>query len=98
MIGSIGWFFIVLGIIFFLSGTIALLRFPDIFTRMHALTKADNLGLGFVAAGLALQAGSVFIALKLLLIWLIIMFAGASVSHLIARTARKTIREQKDST
>lgn len=91
MIDFIGWLLIVLGIIFFLSGTLALIRFPDMFTRLHALTKADNLGLGFVAAGLALQAGSVFIALKLLLIWLLILLASASVSQLIARTARKTM-------
>ena len=88
----IGWLFIVLGIIFFLSGTIALIRFPDMFSRIHALTKADNLGLGFVAAGLTLQAGSIFVALKLLLTWLLILLASASVSHLIARTARKTMR------
>jgi multicomponent Na+:H+ antiporter subunit G len=88
----IGWLFIVLGILFFLSGTIALIRFPDMFTRIHALTKADNLGLGFVAAGLTLQAGSIFVALKLLLTWLLILLASASVSHLIARTARKTMR------
>ncbi len=92
MIDFIGWLLIVLGIIFFLSGTLALIRFPDMFTRLHALTKADNLGLGFVAAGLALQAGSVFIALKLLLIWLLILLASASVSHLIARTALKTMQ------
>ena len=94
MIDFIGWIFIAIGIIFFLSGTLALIRFPDMFTRMHALTKADNLGLGFVAAGLSLQAGSVFIALKLLLIWLLILLASASVSHLIARTARKTMQQQ----
>jgi len=94
VIDFIGWIFIAIGIIFFLSGTLALIRFPDIFTRMHALTKADNLGLGFVAAGLSLQSGSVFIALKLLLIWLLILLASASVSHLIARTARKTMQQQ----
>jgi multicomponent Na+:H+ antiporter subunit G len=33
------------GAFFFLAGTVGLLRFPDSFTRLHALTKADNLGL-----------------------------------------------------
>jgi len=84
----LGWLFIGLGVAFFLSGTVALLRFPDLYTRLHALTKADNLGLGLVASGLALQAGSFAVALKLLLIWLLIMLASASVSHLIARAAR----------
>ena len=88
MMDLIGWLFIGLGATFFLMGTVALLRFPDLYTRLHALTKADNLGLGFVASGLALQAGSLGIALKLLLIWLLIMLASASVSHLITRAAR----------
>jgi multicomponent Na+:H+ antiporter subunit G len=95
MIDFIGWLFIVSGIIFFLSGTLALIRFPDMFTRMHGLTKADNLGLGFVAAGLALHAGNIFIALKLLLIWLLILLASASVSHLITRAACNTMKQHK---
>lgn len=84
----LGWLLIVSGIAFFVAGTVALLRFPDLYTRLHALTKADNLGLGLVAAGLAVHSGSLAVAVKLLLIWLLVMLASASVSHLIARTAR----------
>ena len=86
----LGWLFICAGVAFFLSGTLALMRFPDLYTRLHALTKADNLGLGLVVTGLVLHAGSVAVALKLLLIWLLVMLASASVSHLIARAARAT--------
>jgi len=89
MINITGWVFICAGVIFFLMGTLALLRFPDLFTRLHALTKADNLGLGLIAAGLALHSGSFSAGMKLLLIWLLIMLASASVSHLIARSAHK---------
>ncbi len=75
------------GAVFFLAGTLGLLRFPDVYTRLHALTKADNLGLGLMVVGLALQSGSWTIAGKLLLIWLLVMLAGASVAHLISRGA-----------
>ena len=37
-----------IGLCFFITGTLGLLRFPDVFCRLHALTKADNLGLGFM--------------------------------------------------
>ena len=84
----LGWLLIGLGMAFFVAGTIGLLRFPDLFTRLHALTKADNLGLGLVVAGLAVHSGSLFVAIKLLFIWILVMLASASVSHLIARTAR----------
>ena len=44
------------GAVFFLAGTVGLLRFPDSLSRLHALTKADNLGLGLVVLGLLPQA------------------------------------------
>lgn len=78
---------LIIGGLFFLAGTFGLLRFPDVFTRLHALTKADNVGLGLTVAGLALQAESWAVAGKLLLIWLLVLLAGASVSYLIAQGA-----------
>ena len=55
---------------FFLAGTVGLLRFPDSLTRLHALTKADALGLGLVVLGLLPRITSVFTGLKLIIIWL----------------------------
>lgn len=75
------------GAFFFLAGTLGLLRFPDVYTRLHALTKADNLGLGLMVMGLAVQAESWAAAGKLLLIWGLVLLAGASVAHLVARRA-----------
>jgi multicomponent Na+:H+ antiporter subunit G len=72
---------------FYLAGTVALLRFPDVYARLHALTKADNLGLGFLVLGLALQATSLAAALKILLIWPLVLAASAAVSYAIARRA-----------
>jgi len=77
------------GAAFFLAGTVGLLRFPDVYTRLHALTKADNVGLGLVVAGLALQAESWAVVGKLLLIWLLVLLASASVAHLVAGAARR---------
>jgi len=79
--------FLIIGAVFFLAGTLGLLRFPDVYTRLHALTKADNLGLGLIIIGLAIQSESLAVAGKLVLIWLLILVAGASVSHLIAKGA-----------
>jgi multicomponent Na+:H+ antiporter subunit G len=76
------------GAFFFLAGTVGLLRFPDTLTRLHALTKADNLGLGLVVLGLLPQAEGLRDGLKLVSIWLLGLLAGATVSQLIARAAR----------
>ncbi|MBA1445239.1 MAG: monovalent cation/H(+) antiporter subunit G [Chromatiales bacterium] len=82
-------FLLLAGAVFFLAGTVGLLRFPDVYTRLHALTKADNVGLGLVVAGLALQAESWAVVGKLLLIWLLVLLASASVAHLVAAAARQ---------
>ena len=78
---------IVLGGFFFFAGTVGLLRFPDVYARLHALTKADNLGLGLIVLGLAVQAESWFAAGKLFLIWALVLVSGASVAHLVAHGA-----------
>jgi len=84
---------ITVGMVFFIAGTMGLLRFPDLFTRLHALTKADNLGLGFIVSGLALYSGSWMVTIKLVLIWLLVMMSSAVASHLIAQAAlRKGIK------
>lgn len=77
-----------LGAFFFLAGTVGLLRFPDTLSRLHALSKADNLGLGLVVVGLLPQAGDLRDGLKLVCVWVLVLFAGATVSQLIARVAR----------
>ena len=75
------------GAFFFFAGTLGLIRFPDVYTRLHALTKADNVGLGLIVLGLAVQSDTLAGAGKLLLIWLLVMLAGASTANLIAREA-----------
>jgi multicomponent Na+:H+ antiporter subunit G len=80
---------ILAGLGFYLVGSLGLLRLPDLYTRLHALTKADNLGLGLVVLGLTLQAESLLAALKLALVWLLVLAASAASAHLIAQRSRQ---------
>jgi multicomponent Na+:H+ antiporter subunit G len=77
-----------LGAFFFLAGTLGLLRFPDTLARLHALTKADNLGLGLIMLGLLPHVAWPFGALKLVVVWVLVLVASASTSQLIARKVR----------
>ncbi len=80
---------VVAGAFFYLAGTVGLLRFPDAYSRLHALTKADNLGLVLIVIGLLPQVDGVLMALKLLLVWLLVMLSSAAVAQLIARSVRR---------
>ena len=84
---KLGLVLVMAGLPFFLSGSLGLLRFPDIYTRLHALTKADNLGLGMLICGLALQADSWAVIIRLLIIWLLVLVASSASCHLVARSA-----------
>ena len=80
---------IAIGVAFFAAGTTGMLRFPDVYTRLHAMTKADNLGIGFVILGLIPLVPQWSDALKLVLIWLFILTAGTTAAHLVAQSARR---------
>ena len=81
------------GAFFFLAGSVGLLRFPDTLTRLHALTKADNLGLGLIVLGLLPHAG-VGGGLKLITIWLLVLLASSTASQLIAGVAHRQSRQR----
>ena len=78
---------LVLGAFFFLAGTVGMLRFPDVYTRLHALTKADNLGLGLIVFGLDCQAESLFEIAKLFIVWGLVMLSSTTCCHLVAQVA-----------
>jgi multicomponent Na+:H+ antiporter subunit G len=77
------------GVFFFVAGTVGLLRFPDTLTRLHALTKADNLGIGLIVLGLLPRSVDALVALKLVLVWALILLASSTVSQLAGYAARQ---------
>lgn len=81
---------VALGAFFFLAGTMGMLRFPDVYTRLHAVTKADNLGMGFVVLGLIAVAPGWSEVLKLVVIWGFLLVASTTAAHLVARGARRS--------
>ena len=89
MLELISVLLILFGAGFALIGSIGLLRFPDVFTRLHGPTKATTLGVGGVLLGtivyLGLQ-GEAGVVRELLIA--VFLFLTAPVSaHLIAKAA-----------
>ena len=69
-----------------------MLRLPDVYSRLHALTKADNVGLGLLVAGLAIGPSDPLAAMKLVLVWVLVLASSAVSAHLIAQRARRRER------
>lgn len=85
----LSWPFLLGGMFFFIAGTLGVLRFPDVYSRLHAVTKADTLGLGLLAIGLGMRSEGWQPALLMLLIWVLVMASGATACQLLARYQRE---------
>ncbi len=75
------------GSVFILIGAIGLVRLPDFYTRMHGAGIVDTLGAGLFIAGLMLQGGLTLTTVKLLLMFVFIMFASPTSSYALANAA-----------
>jgi multicomponent Na+:H+ antiporter subunit G len=86
-----GWTatFVSLGALLFFAGWLGLVRFPDTLSRLHALGKADNVGLGLVVLGLLPQATWPYGVFKLLALWLLGVLVGGATSQMLAGAAHR---------
>jgi multicomponent Na+:H+ antiporter subunit G len=89
MLEALSWVCLIGGVAFALIGAVGMLRFPDVFSRMHAAGIVDTLAAGLVLLGLGLQAPSWLVAVKLFLIYVIILYTGPTATHALARAALK---------
>lgn len=79
--------FILLGTFFMLIGSIGVIRLPDFFTRSHATSKSDTLGIMLIVAGLIFFEGLSINSLKLFIIFLFVALANPVGAHALARAA-----------
>jgi multicomponent Na+:H+ antiporter subunit G len=81
----LSWVLILLGSFFTVVGAVGMIRMPEIFTRMHAASVIDTLGVGLLIAGMMLQAGFSLVTLKLLFLLGLFVVTGPVVTHALAQ-------------
>ena len=79
------WTLILLGSFFTVVGAFGLVRMPEVFTRMHAASVTDTLGVGFLILGMSLQAGLSLVTAKLLFLLVLFLFTAPVVTHALAQ-------------
>lgn len=79
--------FVVAGVFFLLIGSIGIIRLPDFYSRTHATSKSDTLGMMLVIIGLIIFEGLTINSGKLFLILLFILLANPVGAHALARAA-----------
>lgn len=81
--------FLLLGTFFMFIGSVGVIRLPDFFTRSHATSKSDTLGIMLIVASLIFFEGISINSFKLLIIFIFVALANPVGSHALARAALK---------
>jgi len=79
--------FMVLGAIFILLSALGVLRFPDLYSRMHAATKASSFGVALMLIGISIWMPIPYIIIEAILIILFIYITAPIASHMVGRVA-----------
>jgi multicomponent Na+:H+ antiporter subunit G len=85
----VGYLLMGAGALFVVSGGVGLLRFPDFYTRIHAVGVTDSAGAGLILVGLLLLPSSWPTAVRLLIILLFLMLTSPTATHILAHAARR---------
>ena len=93
MINFFAYVLLSVGLFFVTIGVLGLIRFNNIFQRMHALSVMETLGFFFFFLGLMVLAGVSLLALKLFFIFLLMMIIAPTSTHILAMYAQ--LREKK---
>src|SRR5690606_8370439 len=83
----IAGFLMLLGALFSLIAAIGILRLPDLYTRMHAASKAGTLGSGLMLFAIAVVAFDAAVILRALAGFAFLLLTGPVSAHLLARAA-----------
>ncbi len=79
--------FLAIGALFSLIAAIGVVRFPDLFLRMHCSTKSATLGVSFIMLGAALHFGDLVSFTKALATIIFILVTAPVAAHVLARAA-----------
>ena len=78
---------IIVGAVFTLVAALGILRFPDLYSRTHAASKAGTLGSGLLLLALAVYAGDLGVATRALAAFVFLLLTAPIAAHLLARAA-----------
>ena len=83
----LSWCCFLLGGFLCLSGGVGLLRFPDFFTRVHAVGVTETLATPLLIGGIMLQLGASLDSAKLLLVMIFVLATNPTASNAMAKAA-----------
>jgi len=87
LLDTLSWISLITGTGVIIIGAVGLVRFPDFFTRLHAISVIDTLAIMLIVVGLVLQSGWSLVSVKLLLIVFFILFTSPAAAHAVAKAA-----------
>ena len=88
--GILSIIFIVAGLFFLIVAAIGVIRFPDVFSRSHAVSLTDSLGAFLMLVGIALHEGLSINMLKILVVLILLYILNPVIAHATIRAALRS--------
>jgi multicomponent Na+:H+ antiporter subunit G len=86
----LGMILMVIGLFFLLTGAIGVIRFPDVFSRSHAVGLTDSVGALFTLSGLAVYQGFNGNLLRVLIVMVLLYVLNPVMTHATLRAALRS--------
>mgnify|MGYP001811961773 CR=1 FL=1 len=86
--------FLVVGALFMLLAAVGVVRFGDVYSRMHAAAKGPALGVVLVGAGTALSIRTVQATVVVSLVIVLQLIGGPVGTHLLGRSVYRRVRPE----
>ena len=87
MIEIISAIIIIVGVLFVAIGSIGILRLPDFYIRISAITKAATMGVACIMIGVAINFNEISIAIKAFFVVIFLLITSPIAAHIIGRAA-----------
>ena len=87
LLDVLSWVPLVWGAFFVFIGGVGVLRFPDLFTRLHATSVTETLGAGLLLLGMLMQAPDWLVAIKVVLLAGFLFVTSPTAAHALAKAA-----------
>lgn len=87
LLNILSWIFMISGSLLLIIGASGLIRLPDFFTRLHAVSITESLATGLIIAALMLQAGFGLVLIKLIILLIFIFWTSPTATHALAKAA-----------
>jgi multicomponent Na+:H+ antiporter subunit G len=82
-------FLLIVGVIFSMIAAVGVLRFPDLYTRLHSASKVGTMGISNIVLAAAIHFNDPGVSVRVILVIAFVLLTAPVAAHMISRAGYK---------